>query len=126
MAPSIIQIVMALLPHAIFFSRQVKYFKPCMDHDYGTMEPVIVPSYIPRLASTSWGAMDGEGGIVAETGTVRESIPVPGTSGARLNYFSTGSGAPSTLDIKLTPEKVPSTLVAVHLKVRIKNLQEVF
>ena len=100
-----------------------------MDHDYDTMEPVIVPSYIPRLASTSWGMdgkQDGEGGIVAETGTVRESIPVPGTSGARLNYFSTGSGAPSTLDIKLTPEKVPSTLVAVHLKVRIKNLQEVF
>ena len=117
-----IQIAMAFWPHAICFSRQVKYFKPCLDHDYGTMEPVIVPSYIPRLASTSWGAMDGEqdgseGGIVAETGTVRESIPVPGTSGARLNYFSTGSGAPSTLDIKLTPETVPSTLVAVHLKV---------
>ena len=92
-----------------------------MDHDYQKMSPVLVPSYIPKVSSTSW--TDVPGGIIPESSTTRESIRIPGTSGAYLTYFSTGSGAPSTLTLKLTPVgNIPATLAMVHLKVKVSGV----
>jgi hypothetical protein len=87
---------------------QVRYFQPCLDHDYDAIRPIVMTSYIPELLSAPSPI---EAGIFPEMRLTRESIQIPG-SDVHLMYRSSSSpGATSTVDIRLTPDTIPETLI---------------
>ena len=96
----------------------MKYFKPCLGHDYEKMTPAVTSSYIPNLVSVPTPVGSG---IIPELGTVRDSIRIP-QSDVHLIYRSTSSSSPSTIDIKFTPAIIPPTLMAIHLNVKISGV----
>jgi hypothetical protein len=62
-----------------------------------------------------------ESSILAESRSVLEAVPLPGTR-ARLVYASPRSrGYLSTLQLQLTPEEIPASLRLIHLRITIEG-----
>ena len=99
----------------------MRYFKPCLSHDYEYIKPVISSPTSP-LVSSAYVPTDPSGGIIPELNIARESIQIPG-SNLHLMYRSSYSvGSMSTLNIRLTPQKIPPTLHRIHLVIKISGL----
>ncbi|XP_055389787.1 teneurin-a isoform X2 [Condylostylus longicornis] len=89
----------------------------CIDHDHEQLKPQLISTWMPNGV----GAMPGKRVIFAETQIVQESIQIPG-SGLHLTYQSSqASGYLSIVRMRLTGEKIPSTLTHVHVGVEIEG-----
>lgn len=81
------------------------------------MRPEIHTSHLPNLSIG--GSSSATTRIIPETQQLSESIRIPG-SDARLVYRSTSAkGSHATIDVRLTPSQIPSSLAKVHLVVRV-------
>ena len=99
----------------------MKYFQPCLSHDYETMKPIISSPHSPTVSSAHVPT-NPPGGIIPELNIARESIDIPG-SNVHLMYRSSYSvGAMSTLNIRLTPHKIPQSLHQIHLIIKVSGL----
>lgn len=101
---------------------KIHYTKPCLDHDYQTLKPLVLSSYIPNLSVGS-RADETQAGtrMLAETRDLEERIQIPGSRVHLVYRSSSAPGAHATLDIQLTPEKIPESLIRVFLVIRISG-----
>ena len=99
----------------------MRYFKPCLSHDYETIKPIISSTY-GSLVSSASVPRDPPGGIIPELSTVRESVQIPGSNIYLMYRSSYSVGAMSILNIRLTPNKIPQRLYRIHVIIKISGL----
>ena len=84
----------------------------CVDHDYDTMKPLILDTWK--------GALTGD--VLTESQVVQESLTIPGTDLHLVYHSSRMNGFLSTLELQLTPDKIPTSLRFIHLKIAIEGI----
>ena len=97
-------------------SATVKYTQPCLQHDYNTIRPIILSSYIPTLMSAH---SKMKAGLITEITEVQETIQIPATSDLHMVYRS--RNAQSTIDMVLTSSEIPYSLLHIHVIVRVSG-----
>ena len=90
----------------------------CSDHDYDLVSPIAVSSW----QTTFTGAPVSS--VLAESQVVQESISIPGSNIRLMYHSSRAKGYYSTIQLQLTPDTVPETLVRVHLVISIEGVLE--
>ncbi|KAA0190905.1 Tenascin major-like isoform X1 [Hyalella azteca] len=91
---------------------------PCLDHDYDKLKPVVLATWKHGFQ----GGCPERSAILAESQVIQESLPIPG-SGLHLVYHSSRSiGYESTIQLQLTPDKIPATLRLIHLRITIEGI----
>ncbi|XP_050300219.1 teneurin-a isoform X3 [Anthonomus grandis grandis] len=100
-----------------FFDSDGSLPNVCEDHDPETLRPIITGTWMPEAV----GGMQGRSAIFAETQIVQESIPIPGSNLNILYQSSQALGYLTTIEMKLTGSKIPSTLTHVHVRVEIEG-----
>ena len=91
----------------------------CLSHDYETMRPIVMASW--RLGSQTTASGD-KSGIVVESRVIREVIPVPNSRLSLVYHSGRARGYLSTIELRLTPEKVPSSLKTIQLRITIEGV----
>ncbi|KAJ2950358.1 hypothetical protein O0L34_g8599 [Tuta absoluta] len=90
----------------------------CLAHDYDTMKPVVLATWKHGFQ----GACPDKSAILAESQVVQESLQIPGTGLNFVYHSSRAAGYLSTIQLQLTPEKVPPTLALIHLRITIEGI----
>ncbi|KAL7013311.1 hypothetical protein ACKWTF_015326 [Chironomus riparius] len=91
---------------------------PCISHDYDNIKPIVLATWKHGFQ----GSNPTKSAILAESQVVQESITIPGTSLNLIYHSSKVAGYLSTIELQLTPEKVPLSLYRVHLKITIEGI----
>uniref|UniRef100_A0A146KU89 Tenascin-like protein n=4 Tax=Lygus hesperus TaxID=30085 RepID=A0A146KU89_LYGHE len=90
----------------------------CRVHDYDLMKPVVLATWKHGFQ----GSCPDKSAILVESQVVQESFQIPGT-GLNLVYHSSRSaGYLSTIQLQLTPDKIPPALKLIHLKITIEGI----
>ncbi|RWS12485.1 teneurin-m-like protein [Dinothrombium tinctorium] len=93
----------------------------CVEHDYEVMRPVVLGAWKHGFQA----GCNQEKGSIVESQVVQETIVIPNTEISLVYHSSRATGYMSTLDLQLTPDKVPVSLRQIHLKIAIEgNLYE--
>ncbi|CAG9766607.1 unnamed protein product [Ceutorhynchus assimilis] len=100
-----------------FFDSEGSLPNVCDEHDPELLRPIITGTWMPEAV----GGMQGRSVIFAETQIVQESIPIPGSNLNILYQSSQALGYLTTIQMKLTGDKIPSTLTHVHVRVEIEG-----
>ena len=89
----------------------------CDEHDYENIQPIVIAS-----AKFGFRSLQADkSSIIAETQSLFETISIPNTA-AKLVYSSPRSrGYLSTIQLQLTPDKIPSTMQKIHLRITIEG-----
>ncbi|XP_059482465.1 teneurin-m isoform X2 [Neocloeon triangulifer] len=90
----------------------------CDDHDYDLMKPVVLATWKHGFQ----GACPDKSAILAESQVVQDSLQIPGTGLNLVYHSSRASGYLSTIQLQLTPSKVPTSLKLVHLRITIEGI----
>ncbi|CAH0721405.1 unnamed protein product, partial [Brenthis ino] len=90
----------------------------CLAHDYDMMKPVVLATWKHGFQ----GACPDKSAILAESQVVQESLQIPGTGLNLVYHSSRAAGYLSTIQLQLTPEKVPPTLALIHLRITIEGI----
>ncbi|XP_045459458.1 teneurin-m [Melitaea cinxia] len=90
----------------------------CLAHDYDMMKPVVLATWKHGFQ----GACPDKSAILAESQVIQESLQIPGTGLNLVYHSSRAAGYLSTIQLQLTPEKVPPTLVLIHLRITIEGI----
>ncbi|XP_053599980.1 teneurin-m isoform X3 [Plodia interpunctella] len=90
----------------------------CLAHDYDAMKPVVLATWKHGFQ----GACPDKSAILAESQVVQESLQIPGTGLNLVYHSSRAAGYLSTIQLQLTPEKVPPTLALIHLRITIEGI----
>ncbi|XP_039745810.1 teneurin-m isoform X3 [Pararge aegeria] len=90
----------------------------CLAHDYDAMKPVVLATWKHGFQ----GACPDKSAILAESQVVQESLQIPGTGLNLVYHSSRAAGYLSTIQLQLTPEKVPATLALIHLRITIEGI----
>ena len=91
----------------------------CSSHDYETMRPIVMASWRLGLQTSSSG---DKSGIVVESRVIREVIPIPNSRLGLVYHSGRARGYLSTIELRLTPEKVPATLKTIQLRITIEGV----
>ncbi|XP_065159892.1 teneurin-m isoform X3 [Atheta coriaria] len=91
---------------------------PCNAHDYDAMKPVVLATWKHGFQ----GACPDKSAILAESQVVQESLQIPGTGLNLVYHSSRAAGYLSTIQLQLTPEKIPSALSLIHLRITIEGI----
>lgn len=94
-----------------------RFSTPCNSHDYDTMKPIILATW-----QHGFQGSNPKSALLAESQVVQESINIPGTDLNLIYHSSKAYGYMSTIELQLTPEKIPATLHRVHLKITIEGI----
>ena len=92
----------------------------CEAHVYDTMQPIALSGWMTNYQ----GADPSKSVILAESQVVQESLEIPGSDIRLLYHSSRAKGFYSTIQLQLTPELIPKTLVRVHLVISIEGVLE--
>lgn len=92
--------------------------QPCIAHDYDTMKAVVLATWKHGFQ----GACPDKSAILAESQVVQESLQIPGTGLNLVYHSSRAAGYLSTIQLQLTPEKIPPTLKLIHLFITIEGI----
>lgn len=92
--------------------------QPCIAHDYDTMKAVVLATWKHGFQ----GACPDKSAILAESQVVQESLQIPGTGLNLVYHSSRAAGYLSTIQLQLTPEKIPPTLKLIHLCITIEGI----
>ncbi|XP_065347700.1 teneurin-m isoform X4 [Cloeon dipterum] len=90
----------------------------CDDHDYDLMKPVVLATWKHGFQ----GACPDKSAILAESQVVQDSLRIPGTGLNLVYHSSRAAGYLSTIQLQLTPGKVPASLKLVHLRITIEGI----
>ncbi|XP_064078294.1 teneurin-m-like isoform X3 [Macrobrachium nipponense] len=90
----------------------------CIDHDYDLLRPVVMATW----QNSFQGKCPDTDAILAEAQVVQESVLIPGTGLYLVYHSSRSNGYESTLRLQLTPDRIPSTLRRVHLRIVIEGI----
>ncbi|XP_059059480.1 teneurin-m [Achroia grisella] len=90
----------------------------CLAHDYDAMKPVVLATWKHGFQ----GACPDKSAILAESQVVQESLQIPGTGLNLVYHSSRAAGYLSTIQLQLTPEKMPPTLSLIHLRITIEGI----
>ena len=91
----------------------------CVSHDYETMRPIVMASWRLGLQTASSG---DKSGIVVESRVIREVIPIPNSRLSLVYHSGRARGYLSTIELRLTPEKIPATLKTIQLRITIEGV----
>ena len=92
----------------------------CDSHNYETMKPIVMASW--RLGSQSSTHASLTSGIITETRVLQEVIGIPNTNVKLVYHSGRARGYLSTIELRLTPDFVPETLKAIHLRITIEGV----
>ena len=89
----------------------------CDEHDYENIQPIVIAS-----AKFGFRSLQADkSSIIAETQSLFETISIPNTA-AKLVYSSPRSrGYLSTIQLQLTPDRIPPTMQKIHLRITIEG-----
>ena len=91
----------------------------CVNHDYELMKPIVLASW--RLAQYGTPSLKPGTEIIAESRSLQEVYDIS-NSNLKLVYSSQrASGYLSTLELRLTPSKIPDTLKKIFLRINIEG-----
>lgn len=90
----------------------------CLAHDYETMKPVVLATWKHGFQ----GGCPDKSAILAESQVIQESVEIPGTGLHLVYHSSRAAGYVSTIQLQLTPEKIPPTLTLIHLRITIEGI----
>lgn len=90
----------------------VKFPTPCTSHNYDLVKPIVLATW----KNGYQGSCPTKSAILIESQVVQESINIPGTSLNLMYHSSKATGYLSTIELQLTPEKIPATLHRIHLR----------
>ncbi|RWS31258.1 teneurin-m-like protein [Leptotrombidium deliense] len=96
----------------------------CVEHDYDSMRPLVLGAWKHGFqggCNQEKGSNEKSAISSSESQVVQETISISGTDIALVYHSSRAQGYMSTLDLQLTPEKVPSSLRQVHVKIAIEG-----
>ena len=92
----------------------------CLDHDYDKMKPITLATWQTKYN----GKNNRRSSILVETQAVQESLDIPGSDVKLMYHSSRAKGYFSTIQLQLTPQRIPNSLVRVHLLISIEGVQE--
>lgn len=95
-----------------------KFPTPCTSHDYDLVKPIVLATWKHGFQ----GSCPTKSAILVESQVVQESITIPGTSLNLMYHSSKATGYLSTIELQLTPEKIPLTLHRIHLRITIEGI----
>ena len=95
----------------------------CPQHDYDKMTPIALSTWQTRGYSGS-SSLARVSRVLAESQVVQESVAVPGSDIRLMYHSSRAKGYYSTIQLQLTPDTVPESLVRVHLVISIEGVLE--
>ncbi|ODN01413.1 Teneurin-m [Orchesella cincta] len=98
--------------------RVLFFAQPCDSHDYEVMKPVVLATWKHGFQ----GNCPETSAILIESQVVQESIKVPGTGIYLMYHSSRVPGYQSTIQLQLTPEKIPTPLKRVQLRITIEGV----
>ncbi|CAG2169498.1 unnamed protein product, partial [Oppiella nova] len=87
----------------------------CMDHDFDIMKPTV-------LTHTFQDGCATQSALLNESRVVQESLRIPGTDLNLVYHSSRVNGYLSTIELHLTPDKIPTALRLVHLKIAVEGI----
>ncbi|XP_044012894.1 teneurin-m isoform X2 [Aphidius gifuensis] len=90
----------------------------CAAHDYDMMKPVVLATWKHGFQ----GACPDKSAILAESQVVQESLQIPETGLNLVYHSSRAAGYLSTIQLQLTPSKIPSSLNLIHLRITIEGI----
>lgn len=90
----------------------------CLSHDYDLVKPIVLATWKHGFQ----GSSPTKSAILVESQVVQESINIPGTSLNLMYHSSKATGYVSTIELQLTPEKIPPTLHRIHLRISIEGI----
>ncbi|XP_024082461.1 teneurin-m isoform X3 [Cimex lectularius] len=90
----------------------------CRAHDYDTMRAVVLATWKHGFQ----GSCPDKSAILVESQVVQESFQIPGTGLNLVYHSSRASGYLSTIQLQLTPEKIPQSLKLIHLRITIEGI----
>ncbi|XP_035215579.1 teneurin-m-like isoform X2 [Stegodyphus dumicola] len=90
----------------------------CLEHDYDNMKPVVLATWKHGFQ----GGCPDKSAILAESQVVQESLSIPGTNLHLVYHSSRMGGYLSTIQLRLTPDEVPSSLRFIHLRISIEGI----
>ena len=92
---------------------------PCQDHDFNRMKPLVLATW--RHGSQGQVPLE-RSSILVESQSIVESIPLA-DSGIHLVYHSArAKDYLSTIQLQLTPDEIPSSLLKVRIKITIEGV----
>ena len=92
----------------------------CPEHNFDTMVPIALATWQTNYNGESLRVP----GILAESQVVQESLDIPGSDIRLMYHSSRAKGYFSTIQLQLTPDVLPESLVRVHLIISIEGVQE--
>ena len=94
---------------------------PCQDHDFNSMKPLVLATW--RHGSQGQVPLE-RSSILVESQSIVESIPLA-DSGIHLVYHSArAKDYLSTIQLQLTPDEIPASLLKVRIKITIEGVVE--
>ena len=104
------------------FSQQVpelyREINTCVEHNFDTMVPIALATWQTNYNGESLRVP----GILAESQVVQESLDIPGSDIRLMYHSSRAKGYFSTIQLQLTPDVLPESLVRVHLIISIEGV----
>jgi RHS repeat-associated protein len=92
----------------------------CSSHNYDSMKPIMVASW--RLGSQSVSRFSEVTGIIAESRVLQEVMPIPNSNVKLIYHSGRARGYLSTIELRLTPEVIPTSLKTIHLRITIEGV----
>lgn len=90
----------------------------CPLHDYDLLKPVVMATWQNGFQ----GECPEVDAILVEAQAVQESVRIPGTGLYLVYHSSRANGYESTLRLQLTPDRIPSSLRRVHLRIVLEGI----
>lgn len=75
----------------------------------------------PHL-SASQGQIPDQSAVILETRAIQESLAIPGSDMFLVYHSARSKGYMSIIQLQLTPDTIPPSLVKVHVKITIEGV----
>ena len=99
-------------------------FTTCPSHDYETMKPIVMASWrLGSYTAAETNINENKGSeIIAESRVLQEVLPITNSKINLVYHSGRARGYLSTIELRLTPNKIPKSLKTVQLRITIEGV----
>ena len=99
-------------------------FTTCPSHNYETMKPIVMASWrLGSFAASDIATNENKGSeIIAESRVLQEVLPIANSKVNLVYNSARARGYLSTIELRLTPNKIPKSLKTVKLRITIEGV----
>ncbi|XP_040567553.1 teneurin-m isoform X3 [Lepeophtheirus salmonis] len=95
-----------------------KNTRPCPSHDVNKIRPVVLATWKHGFQ----GDIPSQSAVLVEPQALQESISLPDSDVFLVHHSARTPGYRSTIQLQLTPDEIPDTLIKVYVKITIEGV----